>query len=200
MAWNQFFFGFKLRFKIFVWELVQSLEGTSYCWDLGVCQLFDWLLCFLHLFQDAFGLPWNAQLQTMQMLGQFDTSGLDHKSILKTSGIITYLFTCTSLSQQACYTYSPCPFWKKQKNLLFFLQIYPWNDVPSSLFVHAEKSWKKSSNLKKKIIQKKDETNSNFAFWWTVWFWNICCICILVSKLIKMKLKIWFRKFLFRKT
>ncbi|XP_011435249.1 protein quaking-B-like isoform X2 [Crassostrea angulata] len=33
----------------------------------------------------AFGLPWNAQLQTMQMLGQFDTSGLDHKSILKTS-------------------------------------------------------------------------------------------------------------------
>lgn len=120
MAWNQFFFGFKLRFKIFVWELVQSLEGTSYCWDLGVCQLFDWLLCFLHLFQDAFGLPWNAQLQTMQMLGQFDTSGLDHKSILKTSGIITYLFTCTSLSQQACYTYSPCPFWKKQKNLFIF--------------------------------------------------------------------------------
>lgn len=89
---------------------------------------------------------------------------------------------------------------KSKKTYLFFLQIYPWNDVPSSLFVHAEKSWKKSSNLKKKIIQKKDETNSNFAFWWTVWFWNICCICILVSKLIKMKLKIWFRKFLFRKT
>ncbi|XP_062575804.1 KH domain-containing RNA-binding protein qki.L-like isoform X1 [Saccostrea cucullata] len=33
----------------------------------------------------AFGLPWNAQLQTMQMLGQFDASGIDHKSILKTS-------------------------------------------------------------------------------------------------------------------
>ncbi|XP_078333026.1 KH domain-containing RNA-binding protein qki.L-like isoform X2 [Crassostrea virginica] len=33
----------------------------------------------------AFGLPWNAQLQTMQMLGQIEASGLDHKSILKTS-------------------------------------------------------------------------------------------------------------------
>ncbi|XP_048765198.1 KH domain-containing RNA-binding protein qki.L-like isoform X1 [Ostrea edulis] len=33
----------------------------------------------------AFGLPWNAQLQTMQMLGQIDASGIDHKSILKTS-------------------------------------------------------------------------------------------------------------------
>lgn len=122
--------------KILVWELVQSLEGTSNCWDLGVCQLVDWLLCFLHLFQDAFGLPWNAQLQTMQMLGQFDTSGLDHKSILKTSGIITYLFTCASLRQQARYNFSPCSIWKKQKN--FFFVNLSMEKVPFSLFVYKK--------------------------------------------------------------
>lgn len=155
MAWNQFFFGFKLRFKIFVWELVQSLEGTSYCWDLGVCQLFDWLLCFLHLFQDAFGLPWNAQLQTMQMLGQFDTSGLDHKSILKTSGIITYLFTCTSLSQQARYTYSPCPFWKKQKNLFIFFSKFIHEMMYLAPFLSMLKKAEKIFKFKKKNHPKK---------------------------------------------
>lgn len=51
------------------------------------------ILVFFAPFQDAFGLPWNAQLQTMQMLGQIDASGIDHKSILKTSGIIVYLCT-----------------------------------------------------------------------------------------------------------
>ncbi|XP_061193303.1 KH domain-containing RNA-binding protein qki.L-like isoform X6 [Saccostrea echinata] len=44
----------------------------------------------------AFGLPWNAQLQTMQMLGQFDASGIDHKSILKTSSEAPRFLTAAS--------------------------------------------------------------------------------------------------------
>lgn len=147
--------------KILVWELVQSLEGTSNCWDLGVCQLVDWLLCFLHLFQDAFGLPWNAQLQTMQMLGQFDTSGLDHKSILKTSGIITYLFTCASLRQQARYNFSPCSISKKQKD--FFFVNLSMEKVPFSLFV-LEKA-KFSSSWKKKSSKQASYTYSLCPFW-----------------------------------
>lgn len=135
--------------KILVWELVQSLEGTSNCWDLGVCQLVDWLLCFLHLFQDAFGLPWNAQLQTMQMLGQFDTSGLDHKSILKTSGIITYLFTCASLRQQARYNFSPCSNLKKAKKLFLCQFIHG----KSAFLPLCLKKAKFSSFWKKNIIQ-----------------------------------------------
>lgn len=147
--------------KILVWELVQSLEGTSNCWDLGVCQLFDWLLCFLHLFQDAFGLPWNAQLQTMQMLGQFDTSGLDHKSILKTSGIITYLFTCASLRQQARYNFSPCSIWKKQKNFFFCKFIHG-----KSAFLPLCLKKAKFSSFWKKISSKQASyTYSLCPFW-----------------------------------
>lgn len=147
--------------KILVWELVQSLEGTSNCWDLGVCQLFDWLLCFLHLFQDAFGLPWNAQLQTMQMLGQFDTSGLDHKSILKTSGIITYLFTCASLRQPARYNFSPCSIWKKQKNFFFCKFIHG-----KSAFLPLCLKKAKFSSFWKKISSKQASyTYSLCPFW-----------------------------------
>ena len=76
---------------------------TSFCGHFWVCVLVGWLtlVFFLHLFQDAFGLPWNAQLQTMQMLGQIEASGLDHKSILKTSGIIIYL-SLSSLHSECC--------------------------------------------------------------------------------------------------
>lgn len=147
--------------KILMWELVQSLEGTSNCWDLGVCQLVDWLLCFLHLFQDAFGLPWNAQLQTMQMLGQFDTSGLDHKSILKTSGIITYLFTCASLRQQARYNFSPCSNLKKAKKLFLCQFIHG-----KSAFLPLCLKKAKFSSFWKKISSKQASyTYSLCPFW-----------------------------------
>ncbi|XP_048765202.1 protein quaking-B-like isoform X4 [Ostrea edulis] len=46
----------------------------------------------------AFGLPWNAQLQTMQMLGQIDASGIDHKSILKTSEAPRFLTAASPLT------------------------------------------------------------------------------------------------------
>uniref|UniRef100_A0A8W8JLT3 K Homology domain-containing protein n=1 Tax=Magallana gigas TaxID=29159 RepID=A0A8W8JLT3_MAGGI len=57
----------------------------------------------------AFGLPWNAQLQTMQMLGQFDTSGLDHKSILKTSEAPRFLTAASPLTAGISQLRSPTP-------------------------------------------------------------------------------------------
>ncbi|XP_078333045.1 KH domain-containing RNA-binding protein qki.L-like isoform X5 [Crassostrea virginica] len=62
----------------------------------------------------AFGLPWNAQLQTMQMLGQIEASGLDHKSILKTSDLISNranFAICgpTSLVHFADYSFADTP-------------------------------------------------------------------------------------------
>ncbi|XP_022288591.1 KH domain-containing RNA-binding protein qki.L-like isoform X8 [Crassostrea virginica] len=57
----------------------------------------------------AFGLPWNAQLQTMQMLGQIEASGLDHKSILKTSDTPRFLTAASPLTAGIGQLRSPTP-------------------------------------------------------------------------------------------